>query len=64
MKFLLIKHVDGVFVPNSNVCRVYALEQVKSQENLTNPRNPYFALVILMNCILIMFFEAKKFIRG
>ena len=63
-KEILIKHVDGVFVPNSNVCRVYALEQVKSQENLTNPRNPYFALVILMNCILIMFFEAKKFIRG
>jgi hypothetical protein len=63
-KEILIKHVDGVFVPNSNVCRVYALEQAKSQDNLTNPRNPYFALVILMNCILIMFFEAKKFIRG
>lgn len=63
-KEILNNYVDGVFVPNSNVCRVYVLEQVKSQDNLTNPNNPYFALVILLNCILIIFLEAKKLIRG
>ena len=62
-KEILDKRIDGMLVANSSTCRVYALEQVKFQNNLINPRSPYFALAIFLNCLLIMFFEAKKFIK-
>jgi hypothetical protein len=62
-KEILLMPIEGRTVANISECMVYALEQVKSQNNLTNPRSPYFVLVIFFNCILIMFFESKKFIR-
>jgi hypothetical protein len=56
--------VDNLVIANIGNCRAFALEQVKSKNNLINPRTPYFAIVIFLNCMLIIFFEGKKFIKA
>jgi len=51
-------------IPNSGDCRIYALEQVKFENNLLNPRIPFLSLTLLLFCLYFIFLETKVFIKS
>ena len=51
-------------IPNSTECRIYALEQVKFENNLVTPRTPFFSLMLFIFCLSFIFLESKIFIKS
>ena len=62
---------DNVIINNSynkstsnlTECRIYALEQVKNENNLINPRAPLISLLTGMMCIIFIIYETQLFVR-
>ena len=51
-------------IPNSAECRIYAVEQVKFENNLVTPRIPLFSLMLFLFCLFFIFLESKIFIKS
>jgi len=52
---------DNLQVSSSSECRIYALEQVKHNNNLVTPKTPYISIFILLSCLFITLCETRKF---
>lgn len=48
---------------NLTECRIYALEQVKNENNLITPKVPAFSLFIALACIISIFYESQLYVR-
>ena len=55
---------DKSLIPNSSECRIYALEQVKSQNSLIVPKVPFISITLFVICFLFILLEFKSFFRN
>jgi hypothetical protein len=52
---------NNILKENSPICRIYVLEQIKANNNLTTSRIPYFSILVFLISLQCIFLEAKKY---
>ena len=57
------RNSDNLQVSSSSECRIYALEQVKHNNNLVTPKTPYISIFILLSCLFITLYETRNFTK-
>ena len=57
------RNSDNLQVSSSSECRIYALEQVKHNNNLVTPKTPFISIFILLSCLFITLYETRNFTK-